>query len=32
MSFTAEIGNVQQLKRTLSLIHEVAGVVGARRA
>jgi GTP pyrophosphokinase len=32
MGFTAEISNVQQLKRTLSLIHEVAGVVGARRA
>jgi GTP pyrophosphokinase len=32
MGFTAEIGNVQQLKRTLALIHEVAGVVGARRA
>lgn len=32
MGFTAEIGNVQQLKRTLSLIHDVPGVVGARRA
>ena len=32
MGFTAEIGNVQQLKRTLALIHEVPGVVGARRA
>jgi GTP pyrophosphokinase len=32
MGFTAEISNVQQLKRTLALIHEVAGVVGARRA
>ena len=32
MRFTAEIGNVSQLKRTLSLLHEVEGVVGARRA
>jgi len=32
MGFTAEIGNVAQLKRTLALIHEVTGVVGARRA
>jgi GTP pyrophosphokinase len=32
MGFTAEIANVQQLKRTLALIHEVPGVVGARRA
>jgi GTP pyrophosphokinase len=32
MGFTAEIGNVQQLKRTLSMIHDVPGVVGARRA
>lgn len=32
MGFTAEIGNVQQLKRTLALIHEVSGVVAARRA
>ena len=32
MSFTAEIGNVSQLKRTLALLHEVEGVVGARRA
>jgi GTP pyrophosphokinase len=32
MGFTAEIGNLQQLKRTLALIHEVPGVVGARRA
>ncbi|MBA3998169.1 MAG: GTP pyrophosphokinase [Candidatus Accumulibacter sp.] len=32
MGFTAEIHNVQQLKRTLALIHEVQGVVGARRA
>lgn len=32
MSFTVEIGNLQQLQRTLSLIHEVEGVVGVRRA
>jgi GTP pyrophosphokinase len=32
MGFTAEISNLQQLKRTLALIHEVPGVVGARRA
>ena len=32
MSFTAEIGNVGQLKRTLALLHDVEGVVGARRA
>jgi GTP pyrophosphokinase len=32
MSFTAEIGNVSQLHRTLALLHEVDGVVGARRA
>lgn len=32
MGFTAEMPNVQQLKRTLTLIHEVPGVVGARRA
>ncbi|MBI4741133.1 MAG: bifunctional (p)ppGpp synthetase/guanosine-3',5'-bis(diphosphate) 3'-pyrophosphohydrolase [Betaproteobacteria bacterium] len=32
MGFTAEIVNLQQLKRTLALIHEVQGVVGARRA
>ncbi len=31
MGFTAEIHNVQQLKRTLTLIHDVPGVVGARR-
>ncbi len=31
MSFTAEISNVGQLKRTLLLLHEVKGVVGARR-
>ena len=32
MRFTAEIGNVSQLKHTLLLLHEVEGVVGARRA
>ena len=32
MRFTAEIHNVSQLKRTLSQLHEVEGVVGARRA
>ena len=32
MRFTAEINNVNQLKRTLILLHEVPGVVGARRA
>jgi GTP pyrophosphokinase len=32
MGFTVEIGNLNQLYRTLSLIHEVSGVVGARRA
>ena len=32
MRFTAEISNVGQLKRTLTLLHEVDGVVGARRA
>ncbi len=32
MKFTAEIKNVSQLKRTLALLHEVEGVVGARRA
>ncbi|MFZ4538350.1 RelA/SpoT family protein [Propionivibrio sp.] len=32
MRFTAEIGNLGQLKRTLTLLHEVEGVVGARRA
>ena len=32
MRFTAEINNVNQLKRTLILLHEVEGVVGARRA
>jgi GTP pyrophosphokinase len=32
MGFTVEVGNLQQLQRTLSLIHEVDGVVGVRRA
>ncbi|WP_301102659.1 bifunctional (p)ppGpp synthetase/guanosine-3',5'-bis(diphosphate) 3'-pyrophosphohydrolase [Propionivibrio sp.] len=32
MRFTAEISNVAQLRRTLALLHEVDGVVGARRA
>ena len=32
MKFTAEIKNVAQLKRTLAALHEVEGVVGARRA
>ncbi len=32
MSFTVEITNLQQLQRTLTLIHEVEGVVGVRRA
>ena len=32
MRFTAEIKNLSQLKRTLSMLHEVDGVVGARRA
>ncbi|WP_319238073.1 bifunctional (p)ppGpp synthetase/guanosine-3',5'-bis(diphosphate) 3'-pyrophosphohydrolase [uncultured Propionivibrio sp.] len=32
MRFTAEIGNVGQLKRTLGLLQDVKGVVGARRA
>ena len=32
MRFTAEIHNVNQLKRTLTQLHEVEGVVGARRA
>lgn len=31
MSFTVEVGNLQQVSRTLTLIHEVDGVVGARR-
>ncbi|MES2770950.1 MAG: bifunctional (p)ppGpp synthetase/guanosine-3',5'-bis(diphosphate) 3'-pyrophosphohydrolase [Pseudomonadota bacterium] len=32
MSFTAEVGNLEQVKSVLSLLHEVVGVVGARRA
>ena len=32
MKFTAEIKNIAQLKRTLAALHEVEGVVGARRA
>ena len=32
MSFTVEITNLQQLQRTLTLIHDVEGVVGVRRA
>ena len=32
MRFTAEISNVNQLNRTLTLLHDVNGVVGARRA
>ncbi|MCU0510887.1 MAG: TGS domain-containing protein, partial [Anaerolineae bacterium] len=32
MGFTVEITNLQQLQRTLALIHEVEGVVGVRRA
>ncbi|HJW03899.1 MAG TPA: bifunctional (p)ppGpp synthetase/guanosine-3',5'-bis(diphosphate) 3'-pyrophosphohydrolase [Azospira sp.] len=32
MGFTVEINNLQQLQRTLALIHEIEGVVGARRA
>ncbi|MDR1647319.1 MAG: TGS domain-containing protein, partial [Zoogloeaceae bacterium] len=31
MSFTVEIRNLQQLKRTLGLVHEVPDVVSARR-
>ena len=31
MGFTVEVHNLQQLKRTLGLIHEVEGVVAARR-
>lgn len=31
MSFTVEIANLRQLQRTLTLIHEVEGVVGVRR-
>ncbi|MBW7903175.1 MAG: bifunctional (p)ppGpp synthetase/guanosine-3',5'-bis(diphosphate) 3'-pyrophosphohydrolase [Rhodocyclaceae bacterium] len=32
MSFTVEVNNLQQLNRTLGQVHEVAGVVGVRRA
>ena len=32
MSFTVEITKLPQLQRTLSLIHEIEGVVGVRRA
>ncbi len=32
MSFTVEVGNLQQLQRTLGLIHDIEGVVGVRRA
>ncbi|HZX32319.1 MAG TPA: bifunctional (p)ppGpp synthetase/guanosine-3',5'-bis(diphosphate) 3'-pyrophosphohydrolase [Rhodocyclaceae bacterium] len=32
MAFTVEIANLQQLQRTLALVHEIEGVVGARRA
>ncbi|WP_313952451.1 bifunctional (p)ppGpp synthetase/guanosine-3',5'-bis(diphosphate) 3'-pyrophosphohydrolase [Accumulibacter sp.] len=32
MRFTAEVASIPQLNRTLSLLHEVEGVVGARRA
>ena len=32
MSFTVEITHLPQLQRTLTLIHEVEGVVGVRRA
>ena len=32
MGFTVEITNLQQLQRTLTLIHEIEGVVGVRRA
>jgi GTP pyrophosphokinase len=32
MSFTVEITNLRQLQRTLTLIHEIEGVVGVRRA
>ena len=31
MNSTAEIGNVSQLKQTLILLHEIEGVLGARR-
>ena len=32
MRFTAEVGTIEQLNRTLALLHQVDGVVGARRA
>ena len=32
MRFTAEVGNVEQINRTLTLLHSIEGVVGARRA
>jgi GTP pyrophosphokinase len=32
MRFTAEVGSIPQLNRTLALLHAVQGVVGARRA
>ena len=32
MKFTTEIGNIGQLGRTLAQLHEVEGVIGARRA
>ena len=32
MRFTTEVGNVDQIKRTLAQLHAVEGVVGARRA
>ncbi len=32
MSFTVEITNLRQLQRTLTLIHDIEGVVGVRRA
>ena len=32
MRFTAEIGNVPQLKRTLHLLLDIPGVIAARRA
>ncbi|MDP3439571.1 MAG: ACT domain-containing protein, partial [Azonexus sp.] len=32
MSFTVEVTNLQNMQRTLALIHGVEGVVGVRRA
>ena len=32
MRFTGEVRNLAQLKHTLAALHEVSGVVGARRA